>query len=163
MKLTRQEAEEFLYREARLLDERKYEEWLKLFAPEGTYWIPMEDGIDPTREPSILYDDSALRAQRVYQLLHQPHYAQMPPSRTIHFISNVESLESDDNNGVIGCHLLLYELRSGDNSQFGLGAQRSLAGHCEYRLRYDGGWLIILKKIMLINRDLPISNLTFIM
>jgi 3-phenylpropionate/cinnamic acid dioxygenase small subunit len=164
MKLTREEAEQFLFQEARLLDERRFEEWMGMFTSDGLYWIPIEEGTDPRREPSILYDNADLRAQRIYQLLNQPHYSQMPPSRTIHFISNVEVDGGDEDNAVVRCNLLLCELRPGDHQQlqFGLGSQRQLYARCEYRLRHDEKWLIVLKKIVLINRDLPICNLTFI-
>src|SRR5262249_50847346 len=56
--LTRQQAEDFLYHEARLLDERRFEEWLELFTADGLYWLPMDDGTDPTLEPSILFADA---------------------------------------------------------------------------------------------------------
>ena len=68
--LSRQQAEEFLYREARSLDERRFEDWLELFTADGLYWLPMDDGVDPTLEPSILFADANERAQRVYQILH---------------------------------------------------------------------------------------------
>src|SRR5215510_7921843 len=84
LKLSRQEAEDFLYAEARLLDAGRLEEWLKLFTEDGFYWIPIVDDSDPEIEPSILYDDRAQLAQRVHQILHQPHYSQKPSSRTVH-------------------------------------------------------------------------------
>ena len=111
MRLTREEAEQFLYREGRLLDERRFEEWNEMFTSDGLYWVPIEEGTDPRREPSIFYDNAELRTQRVYQILNQPHYAQMPPSRTIHFISNVEVDNGDEDNAVIRCNLLVCELR----------------------------------------------------
>ncbi len=162
--LTPQEAEGFLYREARLLDQRHFEEWLDLFTKDGIYWIPIVDDTDPEQEPSILYDDSALRAQRIFQLLHQPHYAQMPPSRTVHVISNVE-VENGDREGdaLVRCTLVVVEIRPGHSQQFGLGKQNSFAGHCEYRLRDERGWHIALKKVLLIDRDLPMPNLSFIL
>ncbi len=165
MRLTREEAEQFHYREGRLLDERRFEEWNEMFTSDGLYWVPIEEGTDPRREPSIFYDNAELRTQRIYQLLNQPHYAQMPPSRTIHFISNVEVDNGDEDNAVIRCNLLVCELRPGDHQhlQLGLGSQREFYGRCEYRLRHDEKWLIVLKKVVLINRDLPIFNLTFIM
>ena len=88
--LTRQDAEDLLYREARLLDERRLEAWLELFTADGMYWIPIEDEVDPELEPAMQYDDAEQRALRVYQILHLPHYAQLPPSRTVHVVSNVE-------------------------------------------------------------------------
>jgi 3-phenylpropionate/cinnamic acid dioxygenase small subunit len=162
--LTRQEAEDFLYQEARLLDQRRFEEWLDLFTNDGIYWIPIADDTDPEQEPSILYDDSPLRAQRVFQLLHQPHYAQMPPSRTVHVISNVEVDNGQrESEALVRCGMVVVELRPGHSQQFGLGRQSSFAGHCEYRLRHEKAWRIALKKVLLIDRDLPVPNLSFIL
>ena len=162
--ITRQEAEDFLYHEAELLDGHQYEEWLKLFTPDGHYWIPMDEHADPELEPSILYDDAKMREQRVYQLVYQPHYAQLPPSRTTHLISNVVVHNDDVEGGVlVKCNIAVFELREGDHLQLGLGEQRALSGRCEYRLRRTDGLAIALKKVILINRDLPIFNLSFIL
>jgi len=145
--LTRQAAEDLLYREARLLDERRLEAWLELFTADG-----------------MQYDDAEQRALRVYQILHLPHYAQLPPSRTVHVVSNVEvenGPASDE--ATVHCSLVVYELRSGDHLQLGLGEQRTLAARCEYRLRREDEWRIALKKVMLIDRELPIHNLSFLL
>jgi benzoate/toluate 1,2-dioxygenase beta subunit len=165
-KLTRQDAEDFLYHEAALLDQRRFEEWLKLFTEDGIYWIPIEDGTDPLLEASILYDDSLMREQRIYQLLHTPHYAQRPASRTEHLVTNVTvSAGSENNEVLVHCKMACFELREGDHLQLGLGDRRWLAGTCEYRLRYENGsgWAIVLKKVVLIDRDLPVRNLSFIL
>lgn len=163
-KLTRAEAEDFLYCEARLLDERQFEEWLKLFTGDGLYWIPMDDNGDPEKDPSVLYDDALTRRQRVYQLLHQPHYSQMPPSRTIRFISNVEVSDGEkEDTCVVRCNVAIFELRPGDPRQYGLGERHSLAARCEYRLRYEEGWRIALRKLVLIDRDMPVPHLPFIL
>jgi 3-phenylpropionate/cinnamic acid dioxygenase small subunit len=161
--LTRGEAEAFLYREARLLDERRLEEWLELFTPDGVYWIPIADGTDPAREPSILYDDGKLRAQRVHRILHQPHHAQHPPSRTVHSVTNVEVEDgAGTDEALVRCVLLVFELRPGHTLQYGLGTPTPLAARCEYRLRHVDGWRIAQKKVVLIDSDGPQPNLTFI-
>ena len=164
--MTREEAEELLYQEARLLDERRLEEWLELFTSDGVYWLPGREDSDPQRDVSVIFDDTLQRNMRVYQIVHQKRYAQTPPSRTIHFITNVGvDAEATDKEAVVRCNLLVQELRPGDHQelQVGLGGQRSLAGQCEYRLRNEEGrWLIAMKKVLLIDRDLPVYNLTFI-
>jgi ethylbenzene dioxygenase subunit beta len=164
-RLSLREAERLLYREARLLDERRLDEWLDLFAPDGVYWLPIAEDGDPTREPSLLFDDSAQRVQRVFQLLHTPRHAQRPPSRTIHLLANVELDEGvpEADSAVVYCSMVVFELRPGDRQQIGLGEQRAFAARCEYRLRYTDAWRIVLKKVLLINRDLPLYNLSFIL
>ena len=163
--MMKEEAEKFLYREARLLDEGKLEEWLSLFSEDGVYWLPMSGDGDPDSEPSILYDDARMLAKRVHQIVREPRFAQRPPSRTLHLISNVEVQEDDaaqHHPAVIRCNLVVFELRPGNRDQNGLGAPRWLAGRCEYRLQNRDGWRIVLKKVLLLDRDLPIKNLTFI-
>jgi 3-phenylpropionate/cinnamic acid dioxygenase small subunit len=165
--IDRSKIEDFLYYEAELLDERRLEEWLTLFDKDGIFWIPLDPESDPGRDPSILYDDTEQREARVYQLLHQPHWSQMPPSRTIHSVSNVRVEAGGTGKDVIvRCNLTVTELRSGGTRalQYGLGQQRTIAGRCLYRLLpRDNGWSIALKKVMLINFDQPLENLTFIL
>lgn len=162
MKLHRSEAEDFLYREAELLDDRKFEQWLSLFTEDGIYWLPMVEDSDPGTEPSVQYDDSLMRKMRVHQLLNKPRYAQRPASRTVHAVSNVivTSAEREDE-AVVRCSVMVTELRGGDYQQLGLGEQRVFSGRCEYRLRRADRLAIAMKKLVLINRDLPIANFSF--
>jgi len=164
LKLGKPEAEELLYSEARLLDDRRLEEWLEAFTGDGIYWLPLEENKDPAQFPSLVYEDHRVRLQRVDLLRQKDHFAQLPPSRTVHNITNVTVTDDGDRGGeaVVHCNLTLYELRPGHERQPGLGKQRVLAGRCEYRFRHEGRWLIALKKVLLLNRDLPMENLSFI-
>ena len=143
------------------------EEWLGLFTADGIYWLPIDEQADPEREPSIIYDDATQRAKRVFQLLQGSHYAQVPPSRTVHVISNVEVEDGATASEVaLRCDVIVYELRPGDHQalQVGLGRPRALVGRCEYCMRWEQErWAIVLKKVVLIDRDLPLHNLTFIL
>jgi 3-phenylpropionate/cinnamic acid dioxygenase small subunit len=163
MRLSRSEAEDFLFHEADLLDQRKYEEWLKLFTPEGIYWLPMEDDSDPELVPSILHADMNSLRMRVSQFSKR-HYSQRPPSRTVHAISNVTVRESDrDNEALVRCVVTVAELREGDYTQLGLGEQRFFSGYCTYHLQQGDQLSIAMKKFLLINRDVPIINLSFLL
>lgn len=161
--LTRGDAERLLFTEARLLDEWRLSEWLELFTPDCRYWVPclVED---PEHEPSLIYDDRGRMEERIYRLTETPAHAQSPPSRTQHNITNVEALAGDGpETAVVRCNVVIYEQRPGDPAQVGLGAPRSFAGRCEYRLRRtEGRWRIALKKVDLLDRELPQYNLTFI-
>jgi 3-phenylpropionate/cinnamic acid dioxygenase small subunit len=161
--LTREEAEAFLVQEARLLDEGLFGDWLNLFSSDGIYWLPMVDTSDPEREPSLVYDTAKALEQRVYSLRHSAHYAQRPPSRTVRFISNVEISPGAEADAVsVRSNLLVLEFRPGDRQQVGLAQQRLVGARCEHRLRREDGWKILLKKVLLVDRDAPIPNLTFI-
>lgn len=153
--LTRSEAEDFLYREARLIDESRFEDWFDLFTQDAHYWIPNKKGGDPREETPIVYDDMETLKDRIWRLRSPAAHAQSPGSRTRHIISNVEVGEGKDGVYHLYSNFVLYEVR--------LGEERSFAGHCEHLLRKeDGEWRIALKKIWLINRDLPIYNLAFL-
>ncbi len=166
-RMTKQEAEDFLFMEARLLDNRRLDEWGRLFTPDGVYWWPLDRTSDPEEVGSVLYDDTQQRAYRIHQLTHYSHHAQSPPSRTIHFITNVTVDEGESDSEVtVQSNMLVHEVRPLDQQalQKGLGNNRSVAAHCEHHLRYEGDrWLIKLKKVLLIDRELPLFNMTFIL
>ena len=87
------EVEKFLYREVRLLDERRFEEWTDLFSKDGTYWVPAyPDQDDPYKAVSIFFDDKELMRTRLSRLDHPKVHAQKPASRTVHFLSNIDFL-----------------------------------------------------------------------
>lgn len=165
---TIEEARQLLYLEARLLDERRYEEWLELFTDDAYYWLPMHtdgESRDPGSQISIIYDDAERRAERVFRTLHTPVLDQSPPSRTVHFVSNVE-VDSATVEGAarVWCTQLIAEMRPGGPAQAGLGEPRWFTGRCEYRLRYDGeSWKVALKRLALLDSDRPLYNLTFLL
>jgi 3-phenylpropionate/cinnamic acid dioxygenase small subunit len=164
--LTRAEAEEFLYREARLLDTLRLEEWLTLFTPDGLYWLPIHDGEpeDARDTVSIVYDDHDRREERVFRTLHTPVLDQNPRSRTVHMVGDVEVGDADERGDVrVWCSQFVAELRSGGQRQVGLNQTRMFAARGEYRLRHTAdGWRMSLKKLMLVDADQPLYNLTFL-
>jgi 3-phenylpropionate/cinnamic acid dioxygenase small subunit len=88
--------EAFLVHEARLLDERRFEEWAELFTPDGYYWAPAQPSqSDPTADVSIFFDDRELMQERIRRLRHPRVHAQLPASRTSHLVANV-TLERRD-------------------------------------------------------------------
>jgi len=161
--MTREEAESLLFREARFLDERRFDEWLSMFTADCLYWVPTVDG-DPDREASLIYDDHPRMQERVYRLLETKAYAQLPPSRTQHNISNVEVLDGPDERSVrVLSNLMLVEVRAGGDGQVGTGRLRLLAARCAYLFVDGPDWRIRQKKLSLIDRDLPHHNLSFIL
>jgi 3-phenylpropionate/cinnamic acid dioxygenase small subunit len=164
--MTRDEAEEFIYREVRLLDTLALEEWLTLFTDDGVYWLPVQDGdlADAAGAVSIVYDDRARREERVYRTLHTPVLDQSPRSRTVHLVGNVEVAGKDERGDVrVLCSQFISELRSGGVRQVGLNTNRVLAARAEYRLRpTQDGPRMSLKKLLLVDADQPLYNLTFL-
>src|SRR5262245_55096306 len=146
---TRAEMEEFLMQECQLLDERRFREWMGLFAEDGTYWIPaVPDQASPFDQASLFYDDRELMKTRVERLEHPRIHVQTPPSRTAHLVGNVLVEQADEAKGeyVIGSTVIMVEYRD--------EAQRLFAGRQRHRLRRDGtGLRIVEKRVDLINCD----------
>jgi len=160
-RITRDEAERFLIREARLIDERQFEEWLALFTPDCLYWLPITDG-DPNMEPSLIYDDFARMQERVFRITSTQAPSQSPASRTLHMISNVDVLGEAEGGVRLNANQAIFEFRPGDPSQVGLGVQRVYAASAQYLLVGGPEWRIKLKKLWLLDRDAPHYNLTFV-
>ena len=80
--------EAFLFNEAKLLDDGRFEEWRALFAEDAYYWVPLRpEQTEPTTESSIICDDIEMMETRIRRLRHPRAHAQIPPSRTVHFVS----------------------------------------------------------------------------
>ena len=154
--LTRSEAEDLLYREARLLDDLRHQEWLAMLDENATYWIPCNgEGTDPNREISLVFDDKHRLTDRIGRLQSGLAHAQNPPSKTKRLVSNVQIENATENTATILSGFILYELRR--------GKERVFAGRYEHRLNLvDGTWKIASKKVVLMNNDEVIDNLTFI-
>src|SRR5206468_2351367 len=96
--LLQREVEEFLYAEADLLDERRFEEWLELLTEDVRYWMPMaknfrfgEQEREYTRElrdVAWIDEGKITLSQRVQQLLTGIHWAEEPLSRVSHLVTN---------------------------------------------------------------------------
>jgi 3-phenylpropionate/cinnamic acid dioxygenase small subunit len=141
--------EEFIIHEARLLDERRFRDWMGLFADDGTYWVPAVQGQkSPFDEASLFYDDRDLMKTRVDRLEHPRIHVQTPPSRTVHLVGNVVIEETDQAKSEfsIGSTFIMVEYRD--------DAQRIFAGRQSHRLRRHGDtFRIVQKRVDLINCD----------
>lgn len=154
-------AQDVLHREARLLDERRFDEWLDLFTGDATYFLPIVDSEDP-REPALIKDSKAGMEERVFRLTKTLAHAQNPPSRTQHDITNIEVENAAGGAWEVQCNQTVHEMRGGDVFQVGLAKPRLFAARCRYVLVPENGWRIREKTCFLIDREYPIYNLTFI-
>lgn len=149
----REQCRALLEREARLLDEGRYKDWLELYAPECVVWVPTAATPgDPRREVSVFFDDRRRLEDRIYRLGTGSAWSQVPPSRTVRFVANVEPFRTGERTVLmVRSNLLLSEYRAGET--------RLLAGWCGHRLRRrQVGWEIEAKQINLIERDQPLRN-----
>src|ERR1700704_6082841 len=94
--------EELLIHEARLLDERRFRDWMALFTEDGTYWVPAApDQESPYSQASLFFDDRELMKTRIDRLEHPLIHVQTPPSRTVHLVSNVTIEPADAGTGEV--------------------------------------------------------------
>lgn len=136
--------EAFVLREARLLDEQRYAEWLDLFADDALYWIPTRPNqASPHDALSIVYEPKSLLAVRVERLSRKEMHVQSPPSRTMHHVSAVE-VDGDEARSA----LIVAEWRAGEARWF--------AARVIHKLRNGpSGLRIVLKRVDLIDGEAP--------
>ena len=148
--LVAREVERFLIHEVGLLDDRRFEDWIELFAEDGIYWAPAKvDQDDPWEHVSLFFDDRELMTTRLARLRHPRVYAQIPHSRTSHTIGNVtvEPPDPDADAYEASARFVMLDYRPGRG-------QRSFGGRYEYRLVREGeSFLIASKKATLLNCD----------
>lgn len=168
--LLKQEVEEFLYQEAELLDERRYEEWLELLADDVRYWMPMRRNVkfgelerEFTREGQDInwFDEGkdTLR-RRVQQILTGIHWAEEPLSRICHMVSNIQLRQVTPSvlnpaEVTVKCRFLIYRNRVQTETDLLVGKREDVLR------RMDGQWKIRQRKIVLDQNVLLAKNLTF--
>ena len=145
----------FLTREARLMDEGRYREWLELWTDDAQYWVPCnDDDIDPKKQVSIIYDDRDRLGQRIERLLSGSVLSQQPRPRMRRVVSNIEIAGEGEQISVQSNFLLA--LAKGDGQQL-------WAGRAIHELRRAGdGFVIRHKKVLLINSDQEMPLLQFL-
>ena len=94
LRLTR--VTQFLYREARLQDDHRYNDWGAVWTDDGVYWVPANgEDIDPDSKMSIIHDNRSRIALRVKQFYTGKRHSQLPKSRLRRLVSNVEIVDAE--------------------------------------------------------------------
>ena len=140
-------------REARLLDELRFDEWLAMYAPECIYWVPgTPAGGDPRREIAISFDDRRRMEDRVFRLRTGYAWSQAPKSRTVRMISNVEVFAARANSArMVRSNFLISEFR--------VDGTRFLSGWCGHRfVQRADRWQIHVRQVNLIDCDRNLHN-----
>jgi 3-phenylpropionate/cinnamic acid dioxygenase small subunit len=156
--------EEFLYREAQLLDERRFEEWLTLLADDLRYWMPMVRNV---REDQLVLAETRERqdvnwfdegkdtlALRVQQIRTGVHWAEQPPSRTCHMVSNVQLENVTAASVTARSHFLVYRNRGETEVDLFAGKREDVIA------RENGALRLKRRKIVLDQNVLLAKNLT---
>jgi 3-phenylpropionate/cinnamic acid dioxygenase small subunit len=168
--LLQQQIEDFLYDEAELLDERRYEAWLELLADDVRYWMPMRRNVkfgelerEFTREGQDInwFDEGKeTLTRRVQQILTGVHWAEEPLSRLCHMISNVQILHVQPSvvepaEVTVKCRFLIYRNRVETETDILVGKREDVLR------RVHGQWQISQRKVILDQSVLLAKNLTF--
>ncbi|MCK9512580.1 MAG: aromatic-ring-hydroxylating dioxygenase subunit beta [Pigmentiphaga sp.] len=139
-------------REARLIDDGAYEDWLALFAADGSYWIPLRpEDQDPELEPAMLYEDRLLLSVRVERLTAGKAHSLRPQVRCLHVLQQPEIETCDTAAGTARLRTRYVYLETQGDRQVVLGA---VAVHD--LVREDDGWKIGRKTVHLLNPDAPL-------
>lgn len=148
-------AEDFVVHEAELIDDRRWDDWLALFAPDGRYWIPLQGAAqaDADSHNALALEDRLLLELRVKRL-HSPRaHSQHPASRCQHVLQAPRRLPAAAEGGDtarLRTAFLYVESRG--------PRQVLLAGHCVHTLVPGGplGWLIREKRVNLLDAGQPL-------
>ena len=171
-----QEVEQFLYREARLLDERRFHEWLELLTDDIRYWMPVRttrypEGsraiaiLDRDRygaaelakegELAVLDETKQTLGMRVARLDTGMAWAEDPPSRTRHIIANIEvEAGGTDSELKVYANFIVYRNRGETEQDFFVGQRQDILRNV------DGAWKIARRKIILDQNVLLAKNVS---
>jgi 3-phenylpropionate/cinnamic acid dioxygenase small subunit len=152
----RHRIEDFLYLEAELLDDRKLRDWLDLLTDDIRYWMPIrhnpldrpEDVSDELARPGegFYFDDDKtslrIRVERVYT---KNAWAEMPPSRTRHLISNVRIKKDDGSEIEVHSNFLVYRTRMETDQDIFVGTRQD-------RLRRVSGEFKIARRTIILDQ-----------
>jgi benzoate/toluate 1,2-dioxygenase beta subunit len=154
----RDEFRRLLEREARFLDQLRYDDWLAMYAAECVYWVPSTPKAgDPRREIALMFDDRRRLEDRIYRMRTGFAWSQAPASRTVRLVTNVEVFSTvRDDARMVRSNFLISEFW-GDET-------RQLTGWAAHRVVRDhAGWKIQAKQVNLIECDQPIRNPSIIL
>ena len=138
---------QFLFHEARLLDDRKWADWEALFTEDGTYWAPASDEQpDPLHHVSLIYEDQLLRKVRIARFDNPNAFSLQPFPRTCHHVSNIMIDKQDGDGASISSCFQMAEYRRDTPNHFIGRYQHDL-------VETEDGFKIQQKKATLVNCD----------
>ena len=152
----RPEVEAFLFHEALLLDDLRFDEWLALFADEARYWMPIAETLEYHQsrvsaegEWALVEETKAFMAKRLERMKTGMAFSEQPRSRTLHYVANVLVSAGEGGTVIARSNILVFQGRRDRKGEFFAG----------YRLdslvRHDSSWLITERRVFLDQRVLP--------
>ncbi|MDT0684235.1 aromatic-ring-hydroxylating dioxygenase subunit beta [Roseicyclus sp. F158] len=153
--ITKDDLIDFLYEEVRMLDESRFDEWLKLWCKDGIYWMPLDyRQEDPIHETSLMYEDQFMLRLRVDRLNGARTFSQKPKSRCHHVIQRpfVDEMDHEAGRYVTKTQMHYVETRMDEQFMLACTAQHHL-------VLEDGALRIERKRVDLLNCDAPFGNI----
>jgi len=153
--MTEGELARFVYQEARLLDEKRFDEWYELFTEDAYYWVPLAPGqSDPLAHNSLAYEDKLLLKLRIERLKQPNAFSQKPGSRCLHVMQAPEVEKSDAARGefLLRTPFLYTETRGDESQRYAATAWHTL-------VRSNGNLRIKLKRVDILNADSALPSI----
>ena len=146
---------EFVYREARLIDEKRFAEWYDLFTEDGLYWMPLSrDQPDGRTHTSLFHDDRLLLKVRIERLRNPNSFSQSEPSWCQHVLQapRIEARIDESQTAILRTPFLYVETQR-DQQQIYAG----VAWH--HLVAQDGRLRMRMKQVDLLNRDAALPSI----
>ena len=143
----------FVFREARLLDEKHFDEWYELFTDDAYYWVPLTPGQpDPLNHSSLAYEDKFLLKLRVERLKSPLAFSQNPASRCHHLLQAPEIEKAVDGEYLLRTPMIYTETRGDESQRYAATAWHTL-------LWTQGRLRIRLKRVDILNSDAMLPSI----
>ena len=154
--LLRGRIEDFFYFEAELLDERRLREWLELFTEDARYWMPLrhnpaqrsadlDNELSAPGEAYYFNDDKESLRIRVERVYARNAWAEIPPSRTRHLVSNVRVKTDNGKELEVDSNFMVYRTRMEKDTDLFVGGRKDI-------LRRSNGELKIARRTIILDQ-----------
>jgi p-cumate 2,3-dioxygenase beta subunit len=147
--VTRAEVEDFLYREADLLDNWKLDDWLALLTDDASYYVPPNDKPDADHRFTLftVADDIVRLRERIIRLKDPNCHAEFPPSHTRRMISNVRIVGAEGDTIDVAANFAIYRYRRNE------ATPRQFVGRYRYKLRRTNAGLKIAERRAILDAE----------
>ena len=150
-KVSIEKISQFLFQEARFLDDEQWDDWIECYAPSASFWMPAWDDddqltTDPQSEISLIYyPDRQGLEDRVFRIKTERSSATMPDTRTSHNINNIEVIERDGDKLMVRFNW--------NTLSFRYKTSYSYFGMSRYEIDFSGEQPKILNKYVVLKND----------
>lgn len=145
---TRAEVEDFLFREADLLDSWRLDDWMEMLTDDASYYIPSNDRPDGDHRFTLftIADDIVRLRERIIRLKDPNCHAEYPPSRTRRLITNVRVGASEGDIIPVSANFVIYRYRRAESP-------RVFVGYYRHKLRRVGGALKMFERRAILDAE----------